>query len=162
MSYFHIFAMITRISDLPKKVYQRREKINSPLFVIIIESVDDFNVFSNISKIYKIHKYGTIIVFTKEMEQCHNPTGNPFNLAFNARVAVKCHNFPILREWYSIHPNSTVTSDLFLWDSDLSELIALANPNLYERRNSLDGVSLRVAALKVLKLLFSAPMFYGI
>lgn len=84
------------------------------------------------------------------MEQCHHPIGNPFHLVFNSRFAVKCHNFPIVREWYSIHPNATIRSDLFLWNSEMNELTPLANPNLYERRNSLDGVVLRVAALKVL------------
>lgn len=143
--------MITKISDLPKKVNEQPEKISSLLFIVIIESIIDFHAFSNVSNYYNNNNnHRTVVIFTNEMDECHNPIGNPFNLVFNSRMIVKCYNFPILREWYSIDSNTTITNDLFLWDGDISELIALTSPNLYERRNSLAGITLRVAALKVI------------
>lgn len=145
----NFFAAISRISDIPKQLFHYHTKVNLSFLVVIIETMSDFQTFSNISQINNLNFYRVFIVFTKDLDVCQNPPGNPFNLVFYTRSLIKCHKSPILREWYSLHPNKTIVNDFFIWKSNISELTQLKSLNLYERRKYLDGITLRISTLKV-------------
>ncbi|XP_043602939.1 uncharacterized protein LOC122576531 isoform X6 [Bombus pyrosoma] len=85
---------------------------------------------------------------------CYNPPGNPFNLLYDTEMLVMCTDDPVLREWYSVDGNNTVTSDLVKWypkkqlKSPTAVVDLLSNLTLHERRNDLKGKVLRAVTIK--------------
>ena len=123
---------------------------NSRLFfVVIIRSMSDFYDYANITKVVNMNSYQSLLIFTRNMEVCLNPEGNPFHLNFNSKMLVKCQDFPIIREWYSLYPHETKMFDFLIWKPGVVGFIPLTNQSFYERRSSLGGITLRATTLKV-------------
>lgn len=84
---------------------------------------------------------------------CHEPIGNPFNIAFDTQMLVLCQDEDILREWYSVKGETVKTSDLAVWE-DEKGFVSLTNVPLYDRRKDLEGVVLRAVTVKVFNKIF--------
>ena len=141
--------MITRITDIPKDISFNCKRTDRSLFIVILRSKSDYDDFVNVTKTNNMNLYQLLVIFTKHTKFCHNPEGNPFNLVFDSRVLVKCPFFSTIREWYSLHPNKTNMINFLEWTPHVRGFKLLSNMSFYERRSSLEGITLRVTTMKV-------------
>lgn len=144
-----VFSIVTRISDIPRSIEYSAKNLGRPVFIVIIRSDGDFETFANVTKSTNLNLYRTLVIFTKNLDYCNKPEGNPLHLVFDMKMWVVCQDQSIVREWYSLEPNKTETTDLFVWTEDLSGFRRINNLSFYERRNTLKGKSLRVTVLEV-------------
>ena len=137
------------ISDLGRAVKEAEFKIaNKVLFVVILQSTDDFNKFKETTKTTGINNRPFLIVFTKKngeqiSDLCLEPKENYFNLKFNSKVLIKCENSPIIREWYAVYAEKILVNYYANYTKNFG-LQLYSNLILYERRNSLEGINLKV------------------
>lgn len=82
-------------------------------------------------------------------DYCHDPIGNPFNLAFDTQMLVICDDDEILREWYSVKGDTIKVFNLAKWE-DNKGFIPSTKLSLYERKKDMEGVVLRAVTVKVL------------
>ena len=147
--------MIISIDNLTKAIDYYDNKITQPFNTIVIQTFEDFKEFITVTKIRRVNMYKSLVIFKSEdkalMKICKSPTENYFNLVFNVRMLVVCCGVDIyLREWYSIHPNEIISKNFATWTYE-DGLINLDDKSLYQRRHSLEGISLRVTSIIVNK-----------
>ena len=112
--------------------------------------MSDFEIYANVTKIYNMNKLGVFIIFLDNLGICRNPKKNVLNLEFDSKTVVKCQHSIYVNEWYSLDSKSTITTNFLKWSIDQSRYELLLNKTFYERRNSLQGIELRVFRAKVL------------
>ncbi|XP_031787255.1 uncharacterized protein LOC116417597 [Nasonia vitripennis] len=149
----NVFSMITTIRDISKNLAYYDKRMTTPYFVIIIRSVSDFNDFAKVTRQSNMNLYQMLMIFSENMKAlCLRPEGNPFNLVLDSRFLIKCLGHPLIREWYSMYPNQTIINELLEWNSIDPGFKWLTNLTFYERRNSLNNMSLRVTMTENEKL----------
>ncbi|EFN82437.1 Probable glutamate receptor [Harpegnathos saltator] len=138
-----------------KKIHKSlryHHKIVQPLAIVIMPSYDGFLEFMEATKTYEMSFPVWIVLFlytpgNNTHDYCHNPVGNPFNLAFDTQMLVICHDDEILREWYSVKGETTKVFNLAKW-VDNKGFIPLTKLSLYDRKKDMEGVVLRAVTVK--------------
>ncbi|XP_043487521.1 uncharacterized protein LOC122514650 [Polistes fuscatus] len=125
---------------------------SKPLFVILLSTWENFEEFSKVSKELEISLFVWFVLFMETpgnpMEEfCLNPIGNFFNLNFDTEMLILCYNETILKEWYSVQGNNTITSNFATWKPG-NYFSAFSNESLYGRRSNLFGTVLRIGTVK--------------
>ncbi|XP_012063275.1 PREDICTED: uncharacterized protein LOC105626591 [Atta cephalotes] len=126
--------------------------IVTPITIVILPDFEAYLEFVDAVKVYSMSFPVWFILFLYTPDNnihdyCHEPIGNPFNLAFDTQMLVLCNNEIILREWYSIKGETVKIFDLAEWKDD-EGFVPLTNLSLYERRKNMEGVVLRAVAIK--------------
>lgn len=139
--------------ELTQALNYYEKKIPVPFIVLFIKSSEDFDLFVNATIIGKMNTFSYLVIFDTRnqelMDICRNPGKNYFNLVFDAEMLVICLNQDVpIREWYSLYENETKVMDYGTWTRD-GGLVLKNHKSLYERRNSLDGITLKVTSMKV-------------
>lgn len=147
----NVFSMITNIRGIPKNLSYYDKRKTTPCIVVIIRSMSDFDDFAMVTRQNNMNLYQMLMIFTESMKsRClGGPVGNPFNLVLDSRFLIKCQGQSIIREWYSMYSNETIITELLEWSSVKPGFKWLSNLTFYERRNSLNNMSLRVTILEV-------------
>ncbi|XP_018048668.1 PREDICTED: uncharacterized protein LOC108687427 [Atta colombica] len=127
-------------------------EIIQPITTVILLDFEAYLEFVDAVKVYSMSFPVWFILFLYTPDNnihdyCHEPIGNPFNLAFDTQMLVLCNNEIILREWYSIKGETVKIFDLAEWKDD-EGFVPLTNLSLYERRKNMEGVVLRAVAIK--------------
>nr|XP_050851506.1 glutamate receptor 3-like isoform X2 [Vespula vulgaris] len=138
--------------DFAELEKMRYYQISRPLFVIIISTWENLEEFSKVTKKIDVSLYIWFVLFVETPDNplekfCKNPIGNIFNLNFDTEMLILCYDEMILKEWYSIQGNDTITSNYAIWESR-KEFSLITNMSLYTRRNDLFGKVLRVGWVK--------------
>lgn len=129
-------------------------EIVQPIIIVIMPDFEAYLEFVEATNIYPMSfaVWFVLFLFTPAndtYDPCHQPIGNPFNLAFDTQMLVLCHNEDILQEWYSVKGETTKIFDLAKWEDDLG-FVPLTTLSLYDRRKDLEGVALRAVTVRVL------------
>ncbi|XP_032670187.1 uncharacterized protein LOC116843675 [Odontomachus brunneus] len=127
-------------------------KIVQPLIIVILPSYSGFLEFAEATKNYVMSFPVWIVLFLYKPDNntndyCHNPIGNPFNLAFDTQMLVICYRDEILREWYSVKGETTKVFNLAKW-IDNKGFIPLTKLSLYDRKKDMEGVVLRTVTVR--------------
>ncbi|XP_043478621.1 glutamate receptor ionotropic, kainate 2-like isoform X3 [Leptopilina heterotoma] len=124
------------------------------LFVIFIRQYETMKEFERImNESFTIIGPVWLIIFrplnNKQLliDYCQSPRGNPFNVAFNTEMLIKCYDDPIIKEWYSIYKNETVMFNLAFWQPNEAFQL-FTEKSLYQRRNNIGGITLRVITIE--------------
>ncbi|RLU16068.1 ObirIr14 [Ooceraea biroi] len=131
-------------------------QIVQPVTIVIIPNSNAYLEFVETTKTYPMSFPVWFVLFlfspaNNTHDHCHQPLGNPFNLAFDTQMLVLCLDDDVLREWYSIKGETVKIFDLARW-SDEKGFVLLTNLSLYERRNDLEGTVLRTVTVKDIPL----------
>lgn len=147
--------MMTTVNSFEKSFMYYDHKVVKPLNIIFLQSSSDFESLVKFTKTKSAKGYIALVIFRSDnqtlMNICENPVKNYFNLVLNSRWLVLCRytysqQTPLVREWYSIFPNQTITLDYAHWKNHV--LTRVNNGTIYERRKSLRGIALRVTSAK--------------
>ncbi|XP_014467502.1 PREDICTED: uncharacterized protein LOC106740710 [Dinoponera quadriceps] len=128
-------------------------KIVQPLAIVIMPDYGAFLEFAEATKNYKMSfpVWFLLFLYTPDNsthDYCHDPIGNPLNLAFDTQMLVLCaDDDEILREWYSVKGETTKVFDLAKW-TDNNGFILLTKLSLYDRKKDMEGVVLRAVTVK--------------
>ncbi|KAL6438179.1 hypothetical protein ACFW04_004413 [Cataglyphis niger] len=127
-------------------------QIVQPIIIVIMPDFEAYVEFAEATSTYPMSFPVWLVLFlftpaNDTHDHCHQPIGNPFNLAFDTQMLVLCHNEDILQEWYSVKGETTKIFELAKWEDDLG-FIPLTNLSLYDRRKDLEGVVLRAVTVK--------------
>ncbi|KAG5331728.1 GRIA1 protein, partial [Acromyrmex charruanus] len=127
-------------------------EIIQPITIVILPDFEAYLEFVDAVKMYSMSfpVWFILFLYTPDNnihDHCHEPIGNPFNLAFDTQMLVLCNNEIILREWYSIKGDTVKIFDLAEWRDD-ERFVLLTNLSLYERRKNMEGVILRAVTVK--------------
>ncbi|XP_047349922.1 glutamate receptor 3-like isoform X1 [Vespa velutina] len=144
-----IFSISINFSELKKMKYYQ---ISRPLFVIIISTWENLEEFSKVTKEIDVSLYIWFVLFVETANNtlekfCKNPIGNIFNLNFDTEMLILCYDEMILKEWYSIQGNNTITSNFAIWKPG-KDFSVITKMSLYNRRSDLFGTVLRVGWVK--------------
>ncbi|XP_046821732.1 uncharacterized protein LOC124425445 isoform X2 [Vespa crabro] len=144
-----IFSISINLSELKKMKYYQ---ISRPLFVIIISTWENLEEFSKVTKEIDVSMYIWFVLFVETTNNtlekfCKNPIGNIFNLNFDTEMLILCYDEMILKEWYSIQGNNTITSNFAIWKPG-KDFSVITKMSLYNRRSDLFGTVLRVGWVK--------------
>ncbi|XP_018371881.1 PREDICTED: uncharacterized protein LOC108766848 [Trachymyrmex cornetzi] len=134
------------------KTLRYYHEIIQPIIIVILPDFEAYLEFADAVKVYSMSfpVWFILFLYTPDNnihDHCHEPIGNPFNLAFDTQMLVLCHNEIILREWYSVKGDTVKIFDLAEWKDD-EGFVPLTNLSLYERRKNMEGVVLRAVAAK--------------
>ncbi|KYN06919.1 putative glutamate receptor, partial [Cyphomyrmex costatus] len=96
------------------------QEIIQPITIVILPDFEAYMDFVDAVKTYSMSFPVWLILFLYTPDNnihdyCHEPIGNPFNLAFDTQMLVLCNNEIILREWYSVKGDIVKTFDLAEW-----------------------------------------------
>jgi len=129
-------------------------EIVQPIIIVIMPDFEAYLEFVEATNTYSMSFAVWFVLFrftpaNDTYDPCHQPIGNPFNLAFDTQMLVLCHNEDIMQEWYSVKGETTKIFDLAKWEDDLG-FVSLTTLSLYDRRKDLEGVVLRAVTVRVL------------
>ncbi|XP_011637375.1 glutamate receptor 1-like [Pogonomyrmex barbatus] len=138
-----------------KNLLRYHRRIVKPVMIVILPDFDAYLEFSEAIETYPMNfsVWFTLFLYTPANDThdyCHEPVGNPFNLAFDTQMLVLCHNAGILQEWYSVDGETVKVFDLAEWDGE--GFMPLTNLSLYDRRNDMEGTILRIVTVKDLSI----------
>lgn len=128
-------------------------KIVQPIVIVILPNYDGYLKFAEATKTYIMSFPVWFVVFlfapaNGAHDDCRQPVGNPFNLAFDTQMLVLCHDDDVLREWYSIKGETVKVFDLAQW-INRHGFVLLTKSSLYDRRNDMEGAVMRAVTVKV-------------
>uniref|UniRef100_A0A0C9QLX8 GRIK2_2 protein n=1 Tax=Fopius arisanus TaxID=64838 RepID=A0A0C9QLX8_9HYME len=128
-------------------------QIRHILFVIIIQNMDEVNLFAEINFNSNWSESPWVILFSGNNNQdvcefCREPHRNVFNLKFNSDIVVVCCNSTDINEWWSATGDYTQVRKLAQWIDEKRGVEWLPKKSLYERRTSLEGRPLRIGIVK--------------
>ncbi|XP_072757304.1 glutamate receptor 1-like [Anoplolepis gracilipes] len=131
-------------------------KIVKPIIIVILPDFEAYLEFVEATNTYPMSfpVWFVLFLFSRANDThdyCHEPIGNPFNLAFDTQMLVLCHNEGVLQEWYSVKGETTKIFDLAEWEGDLG-FVPLTNLSLYDRRKDLEGTVLRAVTVKDIQI----------
>lgn len=140
--------------------YHNKRAVQIFFFVIIIKSIQDFHKFSEMTSQVEMSLHKWLIIFTKTSNSydtidnddlnnlCENPRNNYFNLVATTKMLIKCHENPIVREWYSFDNVKIETQNLISWTRETG-IVKLTLKHLRERRSDFNGHPLKISTVKV-------------
>lgn len=149
-------TMTVTFADLVSEYDKYRDTIVRPLFVVLLDAGETMSEFAEAtSNIRPMSFPAWLVVFLRSSspgdpleDRCRHPAGNAFNVDFGTLMLVKCHDRPILVEWYAIRDNRTRTFELATWSPERG-LILRTRKSLYARRCDTFGETMRVASINV-------------
>ena len=131
-----------------------RARIMQPMYVIILQRVDSFRRFQEISNEMVKEKGKTFLVFfMKTIGQslinfCLNPVGSPFAMRLDSSMIVKCHGNNTLRQWYTTDGNTMSVLNWAIWNPNTKFMKKL---NGRKEKINLRGKKLIIGAIHVNK-----------
>lgn len=142
-------ALTMNFTDVKHHRDLYRSRIVRPLFVAFLSSQTEVQSFARMSRDYEMSYALWLILFTEPMHDlCLKPIGNYFNVAFDTEMLVKCYGDPVIREWYALYPEKMNIVEFATWNP-VTRLKLMVSKGLYERRNNLEGIDLKIATVKV-------------
>jgi hypothetical protein len=148
--------MIINFKNLVKAI-NFYDAFTKPFIIIFLKSLEDFKHLLDVTRQNKIHNYWSLIIFTMKLDHsimniCLHPKENYLNVLYNAKIWILCNknNATVISEWYSLYKDKIEVIKLATWSKE-NRLVFLNPINLFKRRKSLKGISLRATDLKVRK-----------
>ncbi|XP_058796120.1 LOW QUALITY PROTEIN: probable glutamate receptor [Phymastichus coffea] len=140
----------TKMSKVKRYAEYYQQRTLRSLYIITLKTQLDMTEFVKFASDFKMSLNLWLVFIYKSREllkYCARPDRNLFNVSFDTRMLVKCENDPTVREWYALGKDAVRVVDLASWSVE-SGWRRVTNKSLWERRSSLDGISLRIAAVK--------------
>ena len=139
----------SRIATEP--VFYQTRNLQS-LFVVFLTSRANLDNFRETTSYDDRSHHTWLVIFAKAIDErairlCRSPQGNPFNLVFNSRMIVKCHDDDLVRKWYALFENRTEVIRLARWRRNLGFINM--NKKYFDRRFDLLGMTMKIATVSL-------------
>lgn len=147
-----IISSMVKIDNLEKRIIQyKHQGFRNPFVIIIIRSTNDVTKLIDITKNGKIKYPILLVIFTGDdgdhsCEICKKPFDKLVQLKYNMRFFVSCCNSSSVVEWLSSDDDDKI---LELSLVNITNEIIIWNDTSVEKKKNLQGLSIRVSAMKV-------------
>ncbi|THK33006.1 probable glutamate receptor [Diachasma alloeum] len=146
-----VSTLFLDFSQFENRLNVYMKETDPPLIVIVLDTIGALRSFETIAKGLDMGYFVWLIFFSRDAGQdvcdvCCHPRGNLFNLKFNSKVIVLCCDSKIIREWWCVRDNRTWSQEI--GHTNNQEITWVSDELLRDRRKSMHGLVLRVAAVK--------------
>lgn len=160
----NISSLGVNFNQLNRMINIYRNRIVRPMIVVLLNTTQDITQFESLSSKIDMNYPIWLLIFTSMdngnalCRYCIAPSYNKFSLTFNIQMLVYCCCNPSgrINAWWSVDSIHTEYSYFGFWNLNTG-LVYSNNYIAYNRRNNLNGKSLRVIYVNVsiiLMLLF--------
>lgn len=150
-SHNNILVQSMRMSTIQCYLKYYKYRTLLPLYIVTLKTHLDLMEFVKFARDFEmsLNLWLVFIYRSKELlRYCAHPHRNLFNVKYDTKMLVKCENDTMVREWYSLRRDEVRVNDLATWSMD-DGFVKVTNRSLWERRNTLDGITIRIATVKV-------------
>ena len=147
----NILVQSIKLSEIQNYVKYYKYRTLLPLYIITLKTQLDLVEFSNFTKNFRMSRNLWLVFFYKSkdlLRYCHKPDKNHFNVAFDTKLLVKCEDDIVIREWYSLPGKEVKMNKIAIW-TRLNGFVKIDSRSIWERRNTLDGITITVSSVKV-------------
>ncbi|XP_063995359.1 probable glutamate receptor isoform X2 [Diachasmimorpha longicaudata] len=147
-----ISTLIIDFSQFEERLKVYIERTHRPFVVIHIDTMEALYSFEVIAHNLQMGYPHWLIIFDSDAdprvcETCRNLHGNIFNLNFDSKVLISCCKSTMIEEWWSIDMKRVKTQEIARFNNENFEIEWFTDEVLSQRRHSMDGQILRIAAV---------------